>query len=68
MALLKMLQFLVLIIVHDLILIIQKNNLLVLCERPVDGVSGKTDEVEKKFVFTSVTQRQDFASVYIIMI
>ena len=56
-ALLEMLLFLVLIIVHHLILMIEKKN-LVLGEGPTQGINGT---VEKKIVLTLVKQIQNFA-------
>ena len=61
MTLLEMLQFLMLIIFHNLILIIQKNNFLVLREGPTEGINGSVGTAEKNLVLTLVKQIQTFA-------
>ena len=45
-----MLQFLVLTILHHLILIIEKNNSLILGEGPTDDINDSTGLAERKFI------------------
>ena len=61
MTLLEKLQFLMLIIFHNLISIIQKNNFLVLGEGPTEGINGSVGTTEKNLVLTLVKQIQTFA-------
>ena len=49
-------------IVHHLILIIEKNNFLLLAKGPTDGVNDSTDVAGKKLVLTLVQWIQNFAS------
>ena len=57
----EMLYFLVLIIAHHLMLIIQKNNFLVLSKAPAEGINGSVDAAGKKIILTLVKQIQNFA-------
>ena len=50
-----------LILVHYLILIIKKNNFLVLGEGPTQGINDSTGATEKKLILTLVKQIQNFA-------
>ena len=47
-TLLEMLQFLVLMIFHHLILIVEKNTFLVLGEGPTQGINDSTGAAKKK--------------------
>ena len=66
-TLLEMLQFLVLMIFHHLILIVEKNKFLVWGEGPTQGINDSTDAAKKK-MNTLVKWKQNFAQVYITMV
>ena len=67
MILLEMLKFLMLMVVHHLMLIIEKIK-LVLCKVPSDGINDSTGAAEKELVLILIKQIQNFAQVYITML
>ena len=61
MTLLEILQFLVKIIVYQLILIIKKKVILELSEGPTDGINYGTDAAENNWVLALARQIQNLA-------
>ena len=67
MTLVEMFQFLVLIILDHLIMIIKKNNFLVLGRRPTDDINDSVGTAEKKLSigFTKANTKLTFSLYYI---
>ena len=63
-TLLEMLQFLVLMIFHHLILIVEKNKFLVWGEGPTQGINDSTDAAKKKNEYISKVKTKFCSSLH----
>ena len=63
-TLLEMLQFLVLMIFHHLILIVEKNKFLVWGEGPTKGINDSTDAEKKKNEYISKVKTKFCSSLH----